>query len=416
MTVSSPVAVGNWWRPGARFLFRAARRTLVESLYLLTGPATALAGLLLVLAGKARWSARLERWRIAKLRALTVGAPAGQGSSVIPADPGLLLDAGHAVAVLPVVLITSVVTGLWWFVGVAVITFPVRIQPLPGPQYPMILNLGPRHTALILQLGSPGLHDAFAVTLGLLLLITLPLVTRVCVAAQAGLGQVLLWDASGLLRRIKGLEQERDTARAQTVAAVTAEAAALRRLERDIHDGPQQRLVRLALDLGRAQHHFDSRPEAVREILADAIAQTQEALEELRALSRGIAPPILADRGLRAALAALAARSVVPVELDVGPLDRRLDAAVETPAYFVIAEALTNVAKHSRAGQCAIGLRHGEGALRVWVTDDGAGGAALGKGHGLRGLDDRLRAAGGRLRVTSPPGGPTTIDAELPCC
>jgi signal transduction histidine kinase len=197
---------------------------------------------------------------------------------------------------------------------------------------------------------------------------------------------------------------------------VTAEAAALRRLERDIHDGPQQRLVRLAMELGRAQHHFDSRPQAAREALADAIAQTQEALEELRALSRGIAPPILADRGLREALTALAARSTVPAELEVDPLEGRLDASVETPAYFVVAEALTNVAKHSRASRCAVGLRHGEGTLRVWVTDDGAGGAALDKGHGLRGLDDRLHAVGGRLRVTSPRGGPTTIAAELPCC
>jgi signal transduction histidine kinase len=197
---------------------------------------------------------------------------------------------------------------------------------------------------------------------------------------------------------------------------VTAEAAALRRLERDIHDGPQQRLVRLAMELGRAQHHFDTRPEAVREILADAIVQTQEALEELRALSRGIAPPILADRGLREALTALAARSAVPVEIDADPLDRRLDAAIETPTYFVIAEALTNVAKHSHASRCVVGLRHAAGTLRVWVTDDGTGGAALDKGHGLRGLDDRLRAVGGRLRITSPRGGPTTIAAELPCC
>jgi signal transduction histidine kinase len=415
MTESFPVAVRNRSRPGIRLLSRTARRTLVESLYLLTGPATALAGLLLVLVGKARWSASLERWRIAKLRALTAGAEAAsQGNTVIPSGSGLWLDAGHALAVLPVVLITSAVTALWWFAAVATITFPLRNQPAPGPQLPMSLYLG-SHTSLSLQLGSPGLHVAFAVTLGLLALSTLPLVTRVCVAAQAGLGQVLLWDASALHRRIRGLEQERDTARAQTVAAVTAEAAALRRLERDIHDGPQQRLVRLALELGRAQHHFDTRPEAVREILADAIAQTQEALEELRALSRGIAPPILADRGLRAALTALAARSAVPVELDVGPLDGRLDAAVETPAYFVIAEALTNVAKHSQASTCAVGLRHAAGTLRVWVTDNGVGGAALEKGHGLRGLDDRLRAAGGRLRVTSPDGGPTTVDAELPC-
>jgi signal transduction histidine kinase len=425
MAQSLPVAVRRPWRTGARFVFRAGRRTLVESLYLLTAPVTALAGLLLVLAGKARWSARLERWRIAKLRALTTGAaPANPVSTVtsgnpgIPAGAGLWFDAGHAVAVLPVVLITWVFTGLWWFVAVASLTFPLRNQLIPGPQYPMVLDLG-SGTAVSVRLGSPGLHVAFAITLGLLLLFSLPLVTRVCVAAQAGLGQALLWDTSALHRRISGLEQERDTARAQTVAAVTAEAAALRRLERDIHDGPQQRLVRLAMELGRAQRHFDSRPEAAREALADALAQTQEALEELRALSRGIAPPILVDRGLREALTALAGRSTVPAELDAGLLDGRvdgrLDAAVETAAYFVVAEALTNVAKHSHARRCAVGLRHEEGTLRAWVTDDGVGGAALGKGHGLAGLDDRVRAAGGRLRVTSPGGGPTTVTAELPC-
>jgi signal transduction histidine kinase len=269
---------------------------------------------------------------------------------------------------------------------------------------------------LSLGLTSPGERFAFGTVVGLLLLFALPLVTRACLAVQAGLGQALLSDASALHRRIRGLEQERDTARAQTVAAVTAEAAALRRLERDIHDGPQQRLVRLAMELGRAQHHFDSRPEAVREALADAIVQAQEALDELRALSRGITPPVLADRGLREALTALAARSTVPATFDAGPLSRRLEAAVETAAYFVIAEALTNVAKHSHAQRCVIGLRHGGGTLRVWVTDDGVGGASLDKGYGLRGLADRLHAAGGRLRVTSPCGGPTTITAELPCC
>jgi signal transduction histidine kinase len=157
-----------------------------------------------------------------------------------------------------------------------------------------------------------------------------------------------------LHRRISGLEQERDTARAQTVAAVTAEAAA-----------------------------------------------------------------ILTDRGLHAALTALAGRSTVPAEIEAEPLAEqlhgRLDAAVETAAYFVIAEALANVAKHSQARRCAIGLRHDDGTLRAWVTDDGVGGAALDKGHGLRGLDDRVHAIGGRLRVTSPRGGPTTVTAELPC-
>ena len=422
MTESFPFAVRDRWRPGARFVFRVGRRTLVDSLYLLTAPVTAAASLLLALGGlcagtvglllpggspvvagvlaPARWFADLERWRIAKVRSAAAGAGTGHRprprQAAAASDPGLWLDAAHAVVVFPVTLVTSMVTALWWFAGLGGATSALR--------------------AASMGVTAPAGRLAFGTTAGLLLLFTLPLVTRACVAAQTGLGQALLSDASALHRRIRGLEQERDTARAQTVAAVTAEATALRRLERDIHDGPQQRLVRLTMELGRAQHHFDSRPEVVREALADAIVQAQEALDELRALSRGIAPPVLVDRGLREAVAALAARSTVPVELDVGPLDRRLNAAAETAAYFVIAEALTNVAKHSHARRCVIGLRHSEGTLRVWVTDDGVGGAALDKGHGLRGLDDRLRAVGGRLRVTSPYGGPTTISAELPCC
>jgi len=417
----------------------------VDSLYLLTAPVTAAAGLLLVLGGLcvatvglllpggspvppgalalARWSADLERWRIAKVRSqAAVAEGAGQRprpkEAAAASDPGLWLDMAHAVAVLPVVLVTSVVTGLWWFFGVASATFPLRNQDqlTSGSVRPETQTLYAGSIAVSLHLKSPTGHVAFAITLSLLVLVTLPLVTWACVAVQAGLGQALLSGESALHRRISGREQERDTARAQTVAAVTAEATALRRLERDIHDGPQQRLVRLAMELGRAQHHLGSRPQAAREALADAIVQTQEALEELRALSRGIAPPILVDRGLREALTALAARSTVPVELDADPPGRRLDAAVETAAYFVIAEAMTNVAKHSHAHRCAIGLRHSAGTLRAWVTDDGVGGAALDKGHGLRGLDDRLHAAGGRLKVTSPRGGPTTITAELPCC
>jgi signal transduction histidine kinase len=416
MTESIAAAARDRRRPGAGAV-RIGRRTLAESLYLLTAPVIAGAGLLLVLGAlclgtavsllpggsraagavlaPARWFAGLERWRIAQVRPGTGGAarwPRLAGTAAV-SDRGLWLDAAHAVVAFPVALVTSVVTALWWFAGLGAATSAVRDQGT---------SAGP-------------VHPVFGTALGLLLLLTLPLVTRACLAAQTGLGQALLSEAAALRRRITGLERERDAARAQTVAAVTAEAAALRRLERDIHDGPQQRLVRLAMELGRAQHNLDRRPEAAREALADAVVQAQEALEELRALSRGIAPPVLADRGLRAALTALAARSTVPADLDTGPLDRRLGPGAETAAYFVVAEALTNVAKHSHATRCVIGLRQDGGTLRVWVTDDGAGGAALAKGHGLRGLDDRLRAAGGRLTVTSPSGGPTTVAAELPC-
>jgi signal transduction histidine kinase len=455
---SLPLAVPDRWRSGARlsarFIFRTGRRAIAESLYLLTAPVIAAAGLFLVLGGlgtgtvvslmprsepvvggllaPARWFAGLERWRIGWVRGLakgTRGPSRAQGPSRAAAsraaavsDPELWLDVVHAMVLLPVAVVTVMVTGMWWFVGIGAGTSALRSPYTPaGPLRPMTLSLGSAHSHIALSLGltSPTARHAFGTVVGLLVLLSLPLVTRACVAVQAGLGQALLSDASALHRRIRGLEQERDSARAQTVAAVTAEAAALRRLERDIHDGPQQRLVRLALELGRAQHNFDRKPEAVREALAEAMAQTQEALEELRALSRGIAPPILVDRGLGEALRSLAARSTVPVELDTGagPSDRRLDldAAVETAAYFVVAEALTNVAKHSYAGRCVIGLRHRDGILRVWVRDDGVGGAALEKGHGLRGLDDRLHAAGGRLRVSSPDGGPTMVTAELPC-
>jgi len=426
-------------RPGAGFVVGVGRRTLMESLYLLTAPVTAVGGALLTVCGvcagtisslipggspmaarawaSARWSGDIEWWRINKVRPLTGGLRSRTKEAAAASDPGLWLDMAHAVVVFPVVVIASAVTGIMWFVGIATLSYPLRNMGANGPLKPMTLYAGSPHSHVALSLGftTPTQRMWFAITVGVATLASLPLVTRVCVAVQAGLAQVLLSDMSALHRRIRGLERDRETARAQAVAAVTAEAQALRRLERDIHDGPQQRLVRLAMELGRAQHHFERRPELAREALADALVQTREALEELRALSRGIAPPILADRGLRDALGALAERCVVPAEVDAGPVNRRLDAAVETAAYFVVAEALTNLAKHAHAGRCTIGLRCAEGTLRVWVTDDGVGGATSAKGHGLRGLEDRVRALGGNVVVASPEGGPTTVSAELPC-
>jgi hypothetical protein len=356
-----PSPARDRWRPGARFAVRTVRRTFAESLYLLIAPVITSAALLGALAGRRR--------------------AAGPG-------PRRWAAVAHALLVLPVALVTWVVMALWWFAGSAAATDVVRNPLTP--------------------------KAAEGTALGLLLLCALPLVTRLCVSVLAGVGPALLGEAAALHRRI-GLPEPGPGPAPGPVSAVTADAAALRRLERDIHDGPQQQLVRLAMDLGRAQHHLASRPEAAEAVLADAIAQTRETLDELRALSRGVAPPVLADRGLPAALAALAARSTIPAELDAGPLDQRLDPAAETAAYFVIAEALANAAKHSHAGRCVIGLRHGHRTLRVWLTDDGVGGAALVKGHGLCGLDHRLHAVGGRLTVTSPSGGPTTIAAELPC-
>jgi signal transduction histidine kinase len=217
------------------------------------------------------------------------------------------------------------------------------------------------------------------------------------------------------------LRERVDALQASRAAAAAAETSALRKLERDIHDGPQQRLVRLGMDLDLAKRRMASDPDAAGALLEQAVAQTKETLHELRAVSRGIAPPILVDRGLAAALSALAGRCTVPVQLLVGLDERtRLPGTVEQTAYFVIAEALTNIAKHSGAQQAEVTVSlvelDGEPArLRITVQDDGVGGAHQAKGHGLSGLGDRVAAVDGTLHLSSPAGGPTALLAELPC-
>ena len=238
------------------------------------------------------------------------------------------------------------------------------------------------------------------------------MVVRGCGLLAAGFSRVLLIGLAEMRQTITVLTE-------QKAAAVSAEATALRRLERDIHDGPQQRLIRLAMDLGRARQQLDTDPDSLAHSLDEAIGQTRETLDELRALSRGIAPPVLADRGLPSALAALAGRCTVPVELAVDPQlgtpQGRLDPAVENTAYFSVAEALTNVAKHSGAASCRVTVANGPDSLGIEIVDDGDGGAHVAKGHGLAGLSDRVRATGGTLTVTSPDGGPTEIRVEVPC-
>jgi signal transduction histidine kinase len=258
-----------------------------------------------------------------------------------------------------------------------------------------------------------GTHVTFYLVVGVFFVLTLYPVVRGAALLEALFARGLLSGVNELRAQVAEANEARQVAQAQKAAAVSAEATALRRLERDIHDGPQQRLVRLAMDLGRAEQQFASDPEAARATLAEALAQTRETLDELRALSRGIAPPILVDRGLQAALTALAGRCTVPVDLDAPPIER-LDPAVESTAYFVVAEALTNVAKHSQAGEVQVSVQRLATGLLVSVSDDGVGGASLAKGHGLAGLDDRVRAAGGVLSVDSPVGQGTRLTAALP--
>ena len=199
--------------------------------------------------------------------------------------------------------------------------------------------------------------------------------------------------------------------RAATVEAADAER---RRIERDLHDGAQQRLASLAVHLGIARKTLkDATPEAMS-VIIDAHEQVKEAMAEIRNLVRGLHPPVLDDRGLDAALSGVAARSAVPVRLTVGSTGP-LSASVETVAYFVVSEALANVVKHSRAKQAAVDVTRRDGRLLIQVSDDGVGGADAQGGTGLTGLAQRVASVDGRLRLTSPSGGPTILTAELPC-
>jgi signal transduction histidine kinase len=295
----------------------------------------------------------------------------------------------------------------WWLGAIGGLTFVLWDWSIPrGPDntdLPELLGLGDAQSTRVV----------FYLVVGVFFALTLYPVVRGVTLIEALFARGLLSGVNELREQVAQAEAQRDTARAQKAAAVSAEATALRRLERDIHDGPQQRLVRLAMDLGRAEQQFATDPDAARATVAEALAQTRETLDELRALSRGIAPPILVDRGLQAALTALAGRCTIPVDLDA-PAIPRLDPVVESTAYFVVAEALTNVAKHSHASEVQVSLKRGDSALMITVADDGVGGASLAKGHGLAGLEDRVQATGGVLSLDSPAAAGTTLRAVIP--
>jgi signal transduction histidine kinase len=200
------------------------------------------------------------------------------------------------------------------------------------------------------------------------------------------------------------------TARQRIIAAADAER---RRIERDLHDGAQQRMVAVAVTLGIAEARFANDPDSALDLLRQAREEAQAAVKELRELARGIHPAVLSDHGLGAALEALAARAPVPVDVSGVP-DSQLAHEVEACAYFVTAEALTNVAKYAHATSASVELALEDDRLRVQVRDDGVGGADLTAGTGLRGLRDRVDALDGELEVESPPGGGTTLTVQVP--
>ena len=250
-------------------------------------------------------------------------------------------------------------------------------------------------------------------------------------AAQAGAGDGALWAGlivtallpfaflGGLLRsHVARLDAElrarMEELRASRVRIVEASDTERRRLERNLHDGAQARLVGLALLLGHARRRADADPDEVPDLLDRALVELRTSLAELRDLARGIHPAVLSERGLDAALYALAARAPVPVTLDSDG-DGRLPEPVEIAAYFVVSEALANVAKYAGATEANVALRRANGSVTVDVTDDGVGGADAARGSGLRGLADRVAALDGTLSVESPPGRGAHLHVEIPC-
>jgi signal transduction histidine kinase len=298
---------------------------------------------------------------------------------------------------LPVALLTGALTVVCWLTG------PV------GLLVTAVYFIGAAFDSVFQSPGEPDrAWEGVPALLLALLLLAVPYLVRWMLSWQLALARRYLGQLSAeqLAARVFEVEQRREDA----MAAAETER---RRIERDLHDGAQQQLVALAMLLGRAKRKYDSDPEATRALLEEAHRSAKEAIVELRELTRGLSPPVLADRGLDAALSALAARSEVPVSIDYA-VPARPGRTAESIAYFMIAESLTNIVKHARATRAWVIVRRTGGRLRVEVGDDGVGGADSG-GSGLAGLADRAAGVDGVLTVTSPAGGPTTVSLELPC-
>jgi signal transduction histidine kinase len=283
-----------------------------------------------------------------------------------------------------------------WALGLAMVAMPFYIGSLP------------RGGVVIGSHVFRGDLSFACAGVGVLLILAAPQITRGLAAADVAIASRLLGPRGDLAARVEVLERTRER-------VVDAAEAERRRIERDLHDGAQQRLVALAMELGRARSKFAEDIDAARLIVDQAHAEAKEALTELRNLVRGVHPPVLTERGLDAALSGLAALCPIPVAIHVD-VPVRPKPAVEAIAYFVVAEALTNIAKHSQASAAKVWVEgHGyPGTVTVMVSDDGIGGANP-RGAGLTGLADRVAAVDGKFSVESPSGGPTIIAAELPC-
>jgi len=388
----------------AYFVVIVTGLTLGYSLLVLALVGLPLLGLTLRLAS---WFAVVERARAGLMLGVRIPAwPAesrtGYRWGIVPhwrtlGERATWGELGYGLLRLPVSAVAVTLSVSFWSAAVVLLTLPLYNKDLPS---------GGARIGDVVFTGTPTMATSAA--LGLALLLIAPQLTRGFGRVDAGLSRWLLGPPSDLAARVDELEKSRER-------VVDAAEAERRRIERDLHDGAQQRLVALAMDLGRAKARFADDLDAAAGLVDQAHAQAKEALVELRNLVRGVHPPVLTERGLDAALSGLAALCPVPVEVHVD-VPVRPKSSVEAVAYFMVAEALTNVAKHSRASHAKVVVEgHGyPGTLTVVISDDGIGGADV-HSPGLSGLADRVTGVDGRLSVESPSGGPTIIAAEMPC-
>ena len=375
---------------------RPRRQTFIHGLMLISAPLTSLS----------MRGAQAERRRIAGSLGYRVPSPYRR------APRGPTLDRARAVDSAPwrdlAYLLLLVPVGATEFAStVAAFVFLVGTATLPA----WLFVAFPEGAPLWLEVRIDTLPEALVVAV-----VALPLSVLAGVLLVTGLSRAhvaLGWALLGPSRRARLADrvEELTESRSRVLAATLSER---RKIERDLHDGAQQRLVTLAMELGIAREKMTDDPADARKHVEEAHDEAKRALAELRELVRGIHPAVLSDRGLDAALSALSDRCPVPVEVEV-EFEERPPEAVETTAYFVVAEALTNVTKHSGASEARVAVRRVPGdRLVVEVVDDGRGGVDTEAGTGLLGLADRLAALDGRLFVESPSGGPTRVRAELP--
>ncbi len=352
----------------------------------------------------ARRLAEVERRRSGWVSRRSIAAPYrpldgswGARGRAVFTEPATWRDAAWLALLFPIAL-ASLVPIVGYVVTVGLVLAPGWLWAVPNPRPPAIIGFFVNSWS----------GRCYLTLIGLALLPAVSWLTAAVAGGQARLATLLL--RAGSQQRLAERAEQLTVTRARVV---DAQAAELRRIERDLHDGAQARIVAAGMTLALADRRLRS-GEPVAEDITTARRQLDHALLDLRQLVRGIHPPILTDRGLYAALSALAADNPLPVTIRLGD-DVRLPPAVESAAYFVVAEALTNAAKHSGAARCLVELDPSvPGKLLIRITDDGKGGADI-AGPGLDGIRRRVEALDGALTVDSPGGGPTVVAAEVPC-